>query len=271
MSAATLLLEVALTRILSVSLWYHFAFMGICTALFGLGFAGLALAFRRSHDVPARLLARIACGTPIAFVLGYAVYNWIPFEPFSLGSQSAQWLYLPIAYLALTVPFFFSGMTIAALLTRHAAQVHRLYLVDLVGAGMGAVAIVWLLPALGGSGTVLVSATLAAGGAAFLAAEHSRRWAIASAILATLLATLIPFAEQLVPVRISDNKKFGEAIADEKRNMFTGWNTISRIDVIQHGDHAGNEQRTILIDAGTALTRVARPEAPIEQLEPTAD
>ena len=42
-SAATLLLEVVWMRVLSVTLWYHFAFMVLSTALFGFGFAGVFL------------------------------------------------------------------------------------------------------------------------------------------------------------------------------------------------------------------------------------
>ena len=40
-SAATLLLELSITRIYSVFLYYHFAFLAISTALFGLGVGGL--------------------------------------------------------------------------------------------------------------------------------------------------------------------------------------------------------------------------------------
>ena len=41
LSLATLLLELALTRVLSVALWYHFGFLVISTALLGmaLGFS----------------------------------------------------------------------------------------------------------------------------------------------------------------------------------------------------------------------------------------
>ena len=40
-TAATLLLELALTRIFSVVFYYHFAFLAISTALFGLGVGGV--------------------------------------------------------------------------------------------------------------------------------------------------------------------------------------------------------------------------------------
>ena len=44
LSFATLLLELALTRVLSVALWYHFGFLVISTALLGFGAAGVSLA-----------------------------------------------------------------------------------------------------------------------------------------------------------------------------------------------------------------------------------
>ena len=67
-AAATLTLEVCLTRVLSVALWYHFAFMVVSTALFGLGFAfflpGTALLivlFQRSNWC-ALMLSISRCG-----------------------------------------------------------------------------------------------------------------------------------------------------------------------------------------------------------------
>lgn len=44
LSLATLLLELALTQILSVSLWYYFSFLVISTALLGFGVSGVTLA-----------------------------------------------------------------------------------------------------------------------------------------------------------------------------------------------------------------------------------
>src|SRR5437764_15058660 len=43
-SLATLLLELSLTRVLSVALWYHFGFLVISTALLGFGTSGVVLA-----------------------------------------------------------------------------------------------------------------------------------------------------------------------------------------------------------------------------------
>ena len=50
LSMAVLVLEIAWTRILSVTLWYHFAYMVLSTALFGIGFAGVVLSLRRRAE-----------------------------------------------------------------------------------------------------------------------------------------------------------------------------------------------------------------------------
>src|SRR2546429_3886949 len=64
LSLATLLLELALTRILSVSLWYHFGFLVISTALLGFGVSGVTLALwadlrERSEEHTSELQSRL--------------------------------------------------------------------------------------------------------------------------------------------------------------------------------------------------------------------
>jgi spermidine synthase len=276
-AAATLLLEVVLTRILSVALWYHFAFMVVSTALFGMGFAGVALSVRRAPErISDRLLGGAALSVPLAFAGGYALFNAVPFEPFSLGLDSLQWVWMPLSYLSVTLPFFCSGLTIAALLTRHAASVHRLYLADLLGAGLGSLAVVVLLPWLGGAGTVLAAAALAALGAALVCWSGPRRLAWGALALGLVLAGVAPWGEQLLTLRVStdkvtgDGRPVGEVLGDERVHLHAAWNTISRVDVLEHRE-GGRVQRSVLIDAGTAVTRLAHPEGPISQLGPTQD
>src|SRR5437867_10954426 len=45
-SAAVMLYEIAITRILSVVLWYHFAFLAVSLAMLGLGVPGVWFALR---------------------------------------------------------------------------------------------------------------------------------------------------------------------------------------------------------------------------------
>lgn len=54
----TLLLELSLTRVMSVGLWYHFGFLVISTALLGFGASGVTLAlFTRPENQIVRLFA----------------------------------------------------------------------------------------------------------------------------------------------------------------------------------------------------------------------
>ena len=59
----TLLLELSLTRVMSVALWYHFGFLVISTALLGFGASGVTLALwrRLREEIPLdRALATLA-------------------------------------------------------------------------------------------------------------------------------------------------------------------------------------------------------------------
>jgi SAM-dependent methyltransferase len=273
LSAATLLLEVAWMRVLSVTLWYHFAFMALNTALFGFGFAGVVLALRRrANFVSSRFVAIAACLTPLAFFFGYAVFNAIPFEPFSLGKEARQWVFLPVGFLAAALPFFCSGLTIAGLLTRHAGAVHRLYGFDLAGAGLGALLVVWLLPVFGGSGTIFAAIALAAMGAALVSLEAKKQYVAFAVFLSLVFVVAMPFGDRLIPVRISHNKTSGDGVpfekifADPDFHKLTRWNTLSRVDVIEWRDRDGNRNRNALIDGGTAITRLAHPPGPVERL-----
>src|SRR6185312_1034534 len=121
LSFASLLLELALTRVLSVALWYHFGFLVISTALLGFGAAGVTLATwtslreRTPYD-------DVLAGASLAFgavtLASFWLMQRIPFDPFSLFADRRQLLFMPIYYLILAAPFFCSGLAIALLLTR---------------------------------------------------------------------------------------------------------------------------------------------------------
>src|SRR3954470_19653527 len=74
-SAALLMTELALTRIFSVTMYYHFAFLAISIALFGLSASGVAVYLVRrrlaSFD-PGVLLSRAALTHALATLLALA-------------------------------------------------------------------------------------------------------------------------------------------------------------------------------------------------------
>src|SRR3954463_4588192 len=89
-SMATLLLELSLTRVMSVSLWYHFGFLVISTALLGFGTSGVVLAswkkLREEYELD-KVLPVLSLLFGIVTVLCFWALQKIPFNPFSVATD----------------------------------------------------------------------------------------------------------------------------------------------------------------------------------------
>ncbi len=271
---STLMYEIVLTRIFSVTMWYHFAFVAISVALFGLT-AGALLVYLfprrfRDGDVPSRLwLFALLFGVTLAvcFVTQLA----IPFDP-ELNVASA-WSVL-FTCVVIAIPFTCSGVVVCLALTRFPAQTNRLYAVDLIGAALGCILVVALFVVLDGPSLMIAIGALAALGAFFFARDaHSRR-----GMAIALAGTLVLGSSALVNgylhsrghplLRVIWAK--GEA---DPQHAYERWNAFSRVtvDTFVEGPAPPNgvglsstmpdtlraEEKVMLIDsnAATGLTR----------------
>jgi len=247
LSLATLLLELALTRVLSVALWYHFGFLIISTALLGFGASGVVLALWRSLRERVsldRALASLAFAFGVLTLVCFWLMQRVPFDPFSLLADRRQLFLMPLYYIIISLPFFCSGLVLALLFTRGTEQINRLYAFDLLGAGMGCAALVLVLPAFGGSGAVVVAAALGLLAATVFAINTARVVAGVSLVFCVAAFALASFADRALPIAVTPNKQ-----RPPVQPIVTAWNTFSRIDVY---DISGT--RLLVIDAGTALT-----------------
>jgi hypothetical protein len=231
-SAALLMTELALTRIFSVTMYYHFAFLAISIALFGLSASGVYVFVARRW-----LLAREPPGLLAGHALAFAAVTIL-----TLGllvrirvglNYSPENLRLMIAIYALAaLPFFAGGAVISLALTRFPAGVNVVYAADLVGAAAGCLLLIPLLNSIGAPGAVL-SASQAAAVAAVLFQSPGRRGR--GAVAAVLLAS-VPAAVQLssaAPFDVRDTKGHrGDRV------LFSRWNSFSRVAVYDrgHGD-----------------------------------
>src|SRR5712691_3554116 len=109
-SFAALLLELALTRLFSVVLFYHFAFLAISIALLGLGAGGVFayLLKRWISRFDTRTLAMWLCMVNSVTVL--LVLEIVLHVPVALTVTGKNFLHLTIIYTVATVPFFFTGL-----------------------------------------------------------------------------------------------------------------------------------------------------------------
>jgi Spermine/spermidine synthase domain len=256
LSLATLLLELALTRILSVSLWYHFGFLVISTALLGFGVSGITLALwpglRERKDLD---LGLGICGLAFAVCVVFSFWcmQRIPFDPFSVAVDHRQFVFMPIYFVLVALPFFCSGLAISLLLTRGSKEINRLYAYDLLGAGVGCALVAAVIARFGGTGSVLIAACVGSLSAVCFASGSRRIIASIGTVVTVLLLGASFYGERLIPIHVSANKGRRKIEA-----IYSAWNALSFVQVVEYpGEEKQPAERRILIDAGTAATGIS--------------
>ena len=238
-SFAALLLELALTRLFSVVLFYHFAFLAISIALLGLGSGGVFayLAKIWLGRFPTRSLLSWLCVSNALIIP--VVLEIVLHVPVSLTLSRANFLRLTAIYIASAVPFFLTGLEFSILFARKSRHISRLYGADLLGGASACLGVVPLLNWLGGPNTVLFAGFMAAVAGTAWAANHNLRKLTLG--IATILLLLIAanHAGGLIDVVYAKG-----VYRDKAWVEFARWNAISRVEVDRQG-----EAKVVVIDA----------------------
>ena len=143
-SSASLAFEILLTRLFSISLWYHFAAMIISIAMLGFAASGTLLAlYPCLKKVSYISLYCLLLGT--AITASYLLSNRIPFDPVRLSWEKWELFHVAFYYLILAVPFFFAGLIIATSFAVVSSSAGLIYGADLLGAGAGSVGVLFLM------------------------------------------------------------------------------------------------------------------------------
>lgn len=234
-SMASLVLEITLTRVFSVTLGYHYAFLVISIAMLGLGGGGALLALRPSllQGDASVLLTRLSLLFSFGVLLSLATLAYLPIEAFQ-GDRIA--LLLLAYFLAAGLPFFSLGAYLAAFFSRYPERAGTIYCFDLAGAGAGCLLALWALSALGGLGSLLFAA--AAGALVGLFSVRSLKSMVPFLLLATSLFLLAPRADRLIPLSLSPQKALASWLEErrypEARLLYTRWDAFSRMDVFEN-------------------------------------
>jgi hypothetical protein len=238
---ATLLLELAMTRIFSVVFYYHFAFLAISIALFGLGAGGVF-----SYVIAARpgpLFRKLGWLSLINAVMPLVSVIFILTRGQDLTNTT-----LAAVYFFSALPFFLAGAIVSLAISETIERIDRVYFFDLLGAAGGCLLLIPLLNNFGGPNTVIASAVLFAVASAIwynLAGHRSRR--AASVAAALLLTALVVFNTKNHWIDVHYAK--GQALDNE---VFVRWNTFSRIAVAKD-KLSGQTQIVIDADASTGI------------------
>ncbi len=245
---ATLMYEILLTRIFSVTMWYHFAFMAISIAMFGMTVGAIVVYLFPNFFSERNVLKQLTLSS-LAFALtiigSFIFHLFVPFIP--AGVQWEQGLmHVAATFVVISIPFVFSGIAVCLALTKFTQNVSKLYAFDLCGAATGCVLLGALLNFVDGPSAVFFIAGFAAIGAflfgmpksgpaepASAADETKTRRGLAIASLVCAIC-LIGFAgtnaylasEQKPILRLKWVHGYIEPIP-----LFEKWNSFSRVRV----------------------------------------
>lgn len=215
-SAAALGYEILLMRVLSIVQWHHFAYMIISVALFGYAASGTFIAICRKF-LEARFTAAFSVFGllfSITMVGCFIIGQRIAFNALEIVWNPAQFLNLTAIYLVYLVPFFFAASCIGLAFACHKAYIARIYLFDLLGAGLGAMLITAALFRLSPQYALLILAMLALGGSALVAVSSARqvRRALFGLQAVTFAAVLFVAPRGWLDLRVSEFKGLNQTI-----------------------------------------------------------
>jgi hypothetical protein len=267
-SAALLMTELALTRIFSVTMFYHFAFLAISIALFGLSASSVAVYVGRSRleKFDTRwLLAGLALlhadATLVALFALVRLRAGLNYSPENLVRMLA-------IYGLASLPFLTGGAVVAVAFSRLTQRINLLYGADLLGAAGGCVALIPLLNYLGAPGGVFAAAVLSCLAALVFAPTSGRGQVMAVALVMLAVPTAAQLAG-LAPFDVARTKGH-----DDDRVLFSKWNSFSRVAVYDraHGDwslsttYTGKPAESLFMDIDSSastpiLKNATSPEA----------
>ena len=233
-AAAVILVEIVLTRLFSVLLFYHYSFLAVALALFGLAAGGVSASRQRLDDIDSvvqqlRELVRRAAIALLGLVLLLVLA--------SPGNES-----ISVAVggaMVSAVPLFLLGKALAIAMALGRARIHRLYAIDLVTSAAAALLAIPLLALVQGPLVLAVPALIAIALDAVLSPPQRRTLPAACAFV---LATALAFgATQEGPVLPLRDPWVGDYVLER-------WNAHSRVRV---SDWAP-DQRMLVIDKTAA-------------------
>lgn len=240
---SALLLELSLTRLFSVVLFYHYAFLAISLAVLGLASGGIIARLLPRNLEPGEH-RRLMSGACMA-----ACFALIPALQFALNTNVwlvTTWetaLRIALLFVMFLVPFGLAGFVIASTMVVGSRHIATLYFYDLLGGSAGCLLFVPIMGRLGGPNAVLaVGLIWAVTALVWSFGSRSRQLAAISVALCLGMFGLIAVNHDgaLFDVRYTRGRPVGDQV-------FAAWNSFSRVSVEREEN---GDQLWILIDGG---------------------
>jgi hypothetical protein len=211
-SAAIMLFQISLTRVLSVVVWYHYAFLTISMVMLGLGAPGVWFTLTSR---PLRFLS------PLLLTAGVAT----PLSILLLGRYGALFLKESVWFVVacvMPVTLSMGGAVCLLLIKAQGRLVSRMYGVDLIGAGLGAIIVIPLMH------TVPTPQIAAATGVLCLIALALRTNGAARAATTAGCIGLVAWMALSDHLEVTHSKKYDER---KVKPVYTKWTPTARLTV----------------------------------------
>jgi len=226
----TLALEVTLIRLLSVITWYHLAFFAVSTAMLGMTAGAVTVYLKPNWFAKEKLnnsIAKACLGYSLAAPFALIILCCTP-----VGFQRSIMSLFPLIVVttACTLPFYFSGVAITAVLTKYQLPIGKLYASDLAGASLGCLFVLGGLEILNAPGMILLCGSVAILAAFSFARRISRFrlsriswWIFGTLILLVIINSFTSYGIRPLFVK-------GQ-FQDAGNYLLEEWNSFSRVVV----------------------------------------
>lgn len=263
---ATMLLELMLTRLFSVTAGYHFAFMIVSMTMFGMTLGAMvALAVVSNETSKACKSLRLNC---LALAISIPASYFIQVYANEPLLKAGPFVWIAVTFIISSLPFYFSGVVISLCLTRF-SEVGKLYCVDLIGAGLSCLLLVGGLTLLDGQAMIIISGVCAALAACAFSTFKSERASVVPSLIVTAATLMLfsvpsptPMLNTNAPIEYVKWSPVGRVVASPVEGPAVTWAKVK-----QSPDVPPFLQKWLFIDFGAA-TVITSAAASKDQLEP---
>ncbi len=251
-SFGVLSFEISLTRIFSVMFSYHYTFLVVSLALFGLGLGGI-LAQTFSSNMPLnKTFSRLAV---LSTIFSFSV------SLFAFLAISASVSNIAVAAFIMFLPFLVAGTLLAAIYKLFIIHSNAVYFADLLGAAVGALSIVIVLNLVGAVLSILLVSGLISIAALIFAFASKKKIvtlvAVTSIVLVAFFAQYSTYTESWSISPADDQEKELTGVLSDPtldaKIVDSRWSAFGRTDLVEL--EADPHRKIIFVDgsAGTYL------------------
>ncbi len=223
-STGLMMLEIVWTRIFSAEFYYAFAFLILSVSVMGLGLGGLALRFFPRLNAISRISAILSLTGALAIIGPLAAIH-IGMDFSQLLSNWTMLLRLLLIILLLCGAFFTGGIAVALMFRQYHREMPRLYMSDLLGAGLGVLLAIVSMNLIGTPKTTAIAALPILITALATAASHWKK--IAPAFLVIISLGLLPIA----------NRIYNMPREERAELYYTHWDAMAKIKAFKYDEN----------------------------------